>query len=468
MRRVIPSLTTLLLLVSLPVLAQKAPLTPPPPSDDPEVARVYDAAFEARAIGDLHRAIVGFDQVTATTVDPGRRAAAVELGRLARRVALSRGGLAVTQAPPAPGADSADLIATYDAAFEALAMGDAGRAASGFDTVLGGVVDPGRRAAAGELGRLARRIMALRAAQIPAAPRLAPAPPAPLPPLDDHSGDIEFVGASTVLGAYMGVVANDLFAVQSDASQTSVITLFTAGSFVLTLYAAGDAHITGGMSEAYSSGLILGLANGLLLAPILGIDPDGPADGSDGDVNQNYLLLGLGSMVLMGAGGMAVAYGVDATRGQVRFANLLGLSATATFGLAMVAGDVDWQAESVAAILAGGLDLGVGLGLVLTPHIDWSTGRVSLVAASECLGFLAGMSVAQLALGSDDHDESGESLFDRTSGVVIVTAGMWVGFALGAFMTRNMAPDHGLAGASVGIMPIASDRMHGLALGGAF
>jgi hypothetical protein len=75
---------------SAPAPEQPATPAPPPSADEVALDAVYDAAFEAFVNGDYDAAIRGFAEVAAGTTDPGRRTAAIELGRLAARMKLGK------------------------------------------------------------------------------------------------------------------------------------------------------------------------------------------------------------------------------------------------------------------------------------------------------------------------------------------------------------------------------------------
>lgn len=87
-------------LATMTCFAGTARAQTPTDIDAPEVASQYDAAFDALVRGDFEAAIAGFDAVAANSVASGRRAAAIELARLARAMHSRE----VAAAPGAPGA----------------------------------------------------------------------------------------------------------------------------------------------------------------------------------------------------------------------------------------------------------------------------------------------------------------------------------------------------------------------------
>ncbi len=326
-----------------------------------------------------------------------------------------------------PQYDSAEVVAEYDRAFELLVAGRYAAAAALFDAVAARAETETRGAMARELARLARRLGSAGAG--------APAAAGAAASFDD--GRADFIVATTLASFYAGFVLDDLFDVVDTRAQTLVVAGSTAIGFASSVFGTRGKRISGGMSESFTLGLYSGLANGLLLAPMLGIDP-GSAGSSDGDVNESYVTFGLLTMAAGGAAGAYFGHTVEPTRAQARVASILGGSGAATAGLvlAIVQPD-DIEAETVTAIIACGFDLGVGAGIYLAPRIEWSTSRASLVLLSEFLGVVGGVTVAVLVFGEDGPSTDS----DASIAAATLLGGMWGGFALGAHFTRDMAPD---------------------------
>jgi hypothetical protein len=331
--------------------------------------------------------------------------------------------------PGAPAPDAADVAADYERAFELMVAGHYADAAAIFESVSARTGDPARQASSRELARLARR-MAEAHGQPTAAPGAATS-------VRFDDGRIELVVASTLAAFYSGFFLIDIFDVTDFRAETALVTGVSAAGFASSLLLTRGERIPGSMAESYTLGLWSGLANGLLLAPILGVDPDSPGP-EDGEVNENYLTVGLVTMAAGGVAGAYLGHTIEPTRGQVRLAGTLGISGVATTGLMLVIiQPEDIDGDTVAALLAGGLDVGIGAGAALAPQVDWSTSRTSLVALSEFLGTLGGFTIAAIALGADGPESDNEARLAATC----VLTGMWGGFALGTYFTRDYAPD---------------------------
>ena len=124
----------------------------------------------------------------------------------------------VEAAAAAPVVDSAEVVALYDRAFQELLLGEHDKAATGFGDVAARTVDPARRAAAIELGRLARAMKATGHA----AHQLA------LAGTEEDTGRVEFVGATTLAAFYSSFVLLDVFNVDNVQGGVLLITGATA------------------------------------------------------------------------------------------------------------------------------------------------------------------------------------------------------------------------------------------------
>lgn len=333
---------------------------------------------------------------------------------------------AAAEEPAPPPADTADVVAAYDAAFQALVAGDFDRAMAGFRHVAEVSTDPDRRAAARELGRLAE---ALKARALPAT-----RPAAGGAGVRDASGRSEFIVSTTLASFYSGFVLVDIFDIDDYRPGVLMVSGATAAGFVGSLFGSRRLAISGGMAESYTAGLFLGLSNGLLLGPILGVDVEG--DDGDGEVAESWLELGLGATIVGGAAALYLADQVKPTRGQAMMVNTLAVAGIATVGLGygiFQPEEVDY--ETVLLTLALGLDAGAGVAIALAPRIDWSTARVRLVSLSGFLGAVAGFTVGAVVIGEPDTDE--DARFYATS---VLLAG-WGGLGLGTYLTRDMPPD---------------------------
>jgi len=357
----------------------------------------------------------------------------------------------VAPPPPAPPADAPELRAQYDRAFAALLARDYATAARLFDEVADRSVEPERRGAAHELARFARGAGGVAASVAARA--------------DRESGRADFVVSTTLAAFYSGFVLDDLFDITSERGSVAMVTATTALGFGASLYATQDRHVGEGMAAAYSVGLYAGVGNGLLLAPILGVDAEGKCNETgcpDGDINQDYLLFGLGTMIAGGVGGAYLGSRFKPTAPQARLAGLLAINGLYTVGLTLVATDADFDNEDIYfALLALGADTGLAGGIALAPTIDWSSSRLTYVALGEFLGGLGGFATAVMI---------GDENINGQAAAGIVMAGLWTGFGAATYFTRSMTPHSRFApsSVSVSVSPLAVDHGSGLALTGQF
>ncbi|MBP9206364.1 MAG: hypothetical protein KBG28_20495 [Kofleriaceae bacterium] len=355
-------------------------------------------------------------------------------------------------AAPTP-VDPPELRAAYDRAFALLLTEQWDQAAAAFAAVASQSVEAERRGAAAELARLAREYDS----------RSVDGP-------KKQSGRAGFVSTSTLASIWVGFVFDDLLGIEDGKTSTLLITGTTLGGFAAALYGTRGRTITSSMASAYGSGITVGLANGLLLAPVLGIEIDGgcriDSQGfetcDDGEVNQNYLGFGLATMALGGAAGTYLAHLYDPTPAQARFAGVMGFNGFMTMGLGLLVLQPELESDTVVGLLAAGLDLGVGVGMYTGRSLTWSSSRLTYVSLGE---FLGGLTAGALAVVVADADT------DERTPAAIVLAGAWGGFALAAHLTRDMATDarYRTAPISASVVPIVTDGGgRGIGLAGAF
>ncbi len=363
------------------------------------------------------------------------------------------GGMVAPQPPDPP-----DVAADYERAFELMVAGKYAEAATLFESIGTRTTHAELYASSRELARLARRMAEAHGGTSAGTTAVH---------FDD--GRIEFVVSTTLATFYSGFFLTDIFDVTDFRAQALMVTGVTAAGFAGSLLLTSGKRIPGSMAEAYTLGLWSGLANGLLLAPVLGIKA-GSSSSADGDVNENYTTFGLVTMAVGGVAGAYVGHQIEPTRGQVRLSGTLGINGVATTGLMLaIIQPSGLDGETVAALLAGGLDIGIGAGALLSPQINWSTSRTSLVGLSEFLGALGGFTFAAIVLGGDGANSDNEGRLAAAS----VLTGMWGGFALGTFFTRDMAPDVRFEGAAQAALhwqlaPIVSGRSTGVGIVGLF
>ncbi len=281
---------------------------------------------------------------------------------------------------------------------------------------------------------------------------------------DKESGRTNLVITTTLAAFYSSFALVDVLGVDSFTPVTVTVAVTTAAGLGASLYATRESKIPVAQSNAYSSGLGFGVANGLLFAPKLGIDADGGPD--DGEINQNYLLFGLSTMAAGGAGAYLLASEYRPTEGQVTVTSMGGVSGAASAGLALAIIQPDSiEGETVALVIALGMDAGLAGGALLGHNIDWSASRANYVALSQFLGALAGFTVGAVVVGEPD----GETDAKVYAGLVL--GGIWGGLLGGIHLTRDMDPDASLVSdkdTPMQLTPLVGEDLRGLAFGGQF
>ncbi len=278
---------------------------------------------------------------------------------------------------------------------------------------------------------------------------------------DKEGGRANLVITTTLAAFYSSFALVDILGVDDFTPISLTVAATTAAGLGLSLYTTRDSAIHPATASAYSTGLIAGIANGLLVAPILGIDLEG--DIGDGDINQNYLLFGLSTMAAGGTAGYLLGKNHRPTEGQVTATSMAGLTGFSSAGLLLVMTQPEsLDGDTVAMLVALGMDAGLASGAVLSRNIDWSPSRANYVALSQFLGGLAGFTVGALVVSEPDSDD--EKIY---AGLIL--GGIWGGLAAGIHLTRDMAPDAALANQTqVNLAPLIGENMQGLALGGRF
>ena len=202
-----------------------------------------------------------------------------------------------------------------------------------------------------------------------------------------------------------------------------------AGGYMLTEKYDVDA----GTARSTTIGLVAGAANGaLLIKPLLA--PEYDAEDVMG-------LLFLGSAIGAGAG-FAYGQGAELTDGQSTFVGNAVLLGTSSAALAAIMGSQNgtydnWENTT----LAVGLDAGLLGGVLIAPSLDWSRKRARFVMAGTVLGALVGGMAAGLVTDKRDNPDGGEEDYNGDLIAGCMTAGLWGGFALSAYLTRDYDPD---------------------------
>ena len=333
--------------------------------------------------------------------------------------------------PPMSSADR-DMRARYDQAFGALLAGQLEAAAASFEAIARDTRDPEMRAAARELARFARVSLAQKTGH-------GSAPAATIPTQDTGgagqdsdddttAGRTSFVISTTLSSVYAGVVLIDAFDIDSFRPGVALTLGTTAAGFAGSYLGSKGLRITEAMSDAYSLGIALGVGNSLLMS--------GPLDLYDS--SEDVQILNLAAMALGGTTGLVLARSGDPTRAQVSFSSISSLLGIATVGLGLgiLQPDADDDGDTILLLLAAGLDGGVLAGMAASRSLDWSLSRTRLVGLGAFLGALAGFGSVALLTGVDDADDTTARLWATST-----LAGMWGGFALSAYLSRDMRPD---------------------------
>lgn len=381
------------------------------------------------------------------------------------RLAAAQPGTAPTPAPPPvpsqpepppdpqPEAPRDPGLGAYQAGYAALIAGDLTTARARFTVAAQEALDPELRGAARELGRLTDELIARQGKILYGAAAAGALTDEGEDPADGRTG---FVASTTIASLYAGVVLIDLSDTDDARGGAAILLLSTGAGFVASLFGSRGRTITGGTSEAYSTGLLIGAANGLLLFEPLGADS-----------SEQVQLSILGGMALVGGAGFLYGQNYRPTRGQMSFAGTLATLGIASAGLGLVVTNPDIEADTVLVTMAAGLDLGAAAGLVLGKDLTWSSGRARLVWLGALLGAVGGFGTAIL-IGGDGGDSDGDTYGRLTAGATL--AGTWGGFGLATYLTRDMRPDRRYrVGASGPVLaPLAVPRGAGVGLAGTF
>lgn len=396
------------------------------------------------------------------------------MGRLLLAFALVGMWVASSAAQPAPLAPPVqDDRAQFDAAFDAMLRGDFAAASAGFKALAASAATPETRASSSDLGRLADELLArggrLTFSAAPGAPTVGDDMPAGMTPTpavvavsEDDSKDggrASFVITTTMASFYTGFVALDLLDVDDVRTGTLVVMGATAGGVLGSIYGTKDRTMTGGMADAWGLGLFAGVGNALLLSGPLGLF-EAESNASE-KVNTFTLVSGWGAATAA----LVVADRIRPTRGQVTVIETFGLMGVASTLLSLAAVQPDsLDDDGFLLMTAGGLDAGLAAGAIFGDRLDWSHSRSRLVQLSAFLGGLTGGGTSILLFADTDSDNS----LRAAAGITL--AGLWGGFALGAHLTRDMAPDYRFRrqGPTAMIAPTSIRNAPGLAVTGSF
>jgi hypothetical protein len=257
-----------------------------------------------------------------------------------------------------------------------------------------------------------------------------PYPPPPFPAPAAASGRRLHDGEVITDFAVVGMLASIDILVRQNVRNGG------AGTFILLAGLAGGGgagwlvtekyEVDAGSAHATTIGLIAGTANAALL-----IEPSRSYDAQD-----VIAILFVGSAI--GAtSGFAYGQAAHLTSGQSTFVMNTVVLGSATGAFGAIAGSTNgtfdhWEN----AALAVGLDAGLVAGALIAPRIDWSPRRSRIVMAATLIGALVGGALPGLVTRRDQGEDYDGDLIAGS-----MTAGLWGGFALGALLTRDEAPD---------------------------
>ncbi len=351
---------------------------------------------------------------------------------------------------------------TFDAAYDAMIHGDFVRAAAGFHAVAD--ADPAVRERATALADLADAFVrrGARLVDVAQAPGATPDAPTRIVEVseDDTSsgGRASFVVTTTMAAFYSGIVAVDLLDLDSVRSGTLVVMGATAVGVTGSLFGTRGRTITSGMADAYSFGLLAGATNSLLLAGPLGLYR---ADSNASEKVQSFVLA---SSWGSATAALLLADQLRPTRGQVSVVETFGAMGIAStmLGFAIAQPD-DLDGDTFLGVTAAGFDIGIGAGAVFANKLDWSHSRARYVNLGAFLGGLLGAGSSLVASGGNG-DRS-----DARISAAVTLAGLWGGFALTSYLTRDMSPDYRFRTThSTTVAPTVVNHAPGLAISGAF
>jgi len=380
---------------------------------------------------------------------------AVALGLVLGRVASAQPGAPIEPEPVPPVGTTpnspANDNAIYDQAFQQIVAGDLVNGARALDDLAARTPDPQLAARARELARLAHELIARRIRFVvdntPSS--------AELETDDKVDGQTSFIVWSTMYALYGGITLVVDADIKDARAGILTVTGATAAGLFGSYFATQGRTMTGAMADAYSLGMLEGVANAALLVHPIGLDHTGK------QVVTSLLVAGA-----FGAG-VGLGYGteVDPTRGQIAFAGTLSLLGFASAGLGLAITQPDFKDNTFLLTMTGGLDGGLAAGLWFGRDIDWSVSRGRIVQLGVLLGALTGAAAGYLVIGGGTHNSDDERIVAATT-----LAGLWGGFGVAVKLTGDMRRDrrYMLARSSTQLAPMPLRDGAGLAFVGSF
>jgi len=271
------------------------------------------------------------------------------------------------------------------------------------------------------------------------APRLALTPPASTRAgRPERDGRGAMVISSTLYGIWVGIATDVLFTIDGARSAVVPPLLGMGAALGLSLQITGDHPLDNGQAWTVITGLEFGSIDGALWA--------GGLDLSAKTVVGTTLATGLASGVL----GLVAANELDPPQGDVEVIRSGLIWGTLTGLLGMAAISTSSSSQTYLRGAGVSMDLGFLAGLGLAASFDISRNRDLLIDAGGLGGGVAGLGLSWLFTVAPDV--SARPIFAGT------LAGMYVGLAAAAYLTRNMAPDDDERGPSVAAIWGRDDR----------
>jgi hypothetical protein len=260
-------------------------------------------------------------------------------------------------------------------------------------------------------------------------------PPPPPPPVavtyEKPKGHVELIADFAGLGLLGTLAVLDARDYADDGTATLLVLGGIAGGGAVGWLIADRFDVTRTEAHGATGGLLIGMSNAALLLTPLGAD-----DRSDQILTSLFLGGTIGTV-----GGLALAKNLELTEGQFTFAStltLLGFGTSAIVG-SLIDPEDEWSTEQSTS-LAIGLDAGLAAGLVIAPRITWSRRRARYVAIASLAGVFVG-SLTGALLATERDMVTDMSTTDPDIALTGVLVGMWGGFAAGALLTNDWAPD---------------------------
>ena len=264
------------------------------------------------------------------------------------------------------------------------------------------------------------------------------------------SGRVEFIVTSTLIGAYAGGVLIDLTGISDVRLGVATVMLTTGAALTGAIFGTRNKGIRAAEGSAYTIGALWGGATSVLVWGIVG------------PKNEELVTLTVfGSVAGSGLGSFFLTREIGATAGQV---SIVGNGAFMGFSTsAMLIPVIGFEDLNVPLLLFSGLQIGTGVGVWSSLDSNWSSDRATLALLGGGVGSLGLWGLTTLVVGED----SNKYIARIWSGSAI--AGLWGGYALTAYLTRNMEPDEeSLPVSNLSLSPMFGEDFKGLGIAGSF